>query len=125
MVVIDTDIIIWILRGEEKVKSKFTELVKDTDGYVFITPVQVAEIFAGLKANEKIKTQHFLESLNTINIDKQIGEIAGEYLRKYKRSHSVTLADALVGASAKANGFQLWTLNIKHYPMFEDNEFLK
>ncbi len=125
MVVIDTDILIWILRGEESVKSRFTETVVETKGYVFITPVQVAEIFAGLKENERIKTHAFLESLNMIDIDKQIGEIAGEYIRKYKKSHSVTLADALVGASAKVNEFKLWTLNTKHYPMFEDNEFAR
>ncbi|MDA2920534.1 type II toxin-antitoxin system VapC family toxin [Desulfobacterota bacterium AH_259_B03_O07] len=125
MVVIDTDILIWILRGEEKVKSRFTETVVETKGYVFITPVQVAEIFAGLKENERIKTHAFLESLNMIDIDKQIGEIAGEYIRKYKKSYSMTLADALVGASAKINGFKLWTLNTKHYPMFEANEFAR
>lgn len=125
MVVIDTDILIWILRGEEKVKSRFTDMVVETNGFVFITPVQVAEIFAGLKVNEKIKAHAFLESLNMIDIDKQIGEIAGEYIGKYKKSHSVTLADALVGASAKMNGFKLWTLNKKHYPMFEANEFAR
>ena len=125
MIIIDTDILIWILRGDENIKRRFTELVLETKGYVFITPVQIAEIYTGIKEKEKIKTENFLESFNIINIDKRIGKIAGELINKYGKSHNVTMTDALIGAAAKVNGFKLWTLNKKHYSMFEGNEFLE
>jgi len=125
MIIIDTDILIWILRGDENIKRRFTELVLETKGYVFITPVQIAEIYTGIKEKEKIKTENFLESFNIINIDKRIGKIAGEFINKYGKSHNVTMTDALIGAAAKVNGFKLWTLNKKHYSMFEGNEFLE
>lgn len=125
MIVVDTDILIWILKGNEAIKRRFTELVLETKGHVFITPVQIAEIYAGIKEKEKIKTENFLQSFNIIEIDKQVGRLAGEFINNYGKSHNVTIADALIGAAAKVNGFKLWTLNKKHYPMFEDNEFLE
>jgi hypothetical protein len=33
------------------------------------------------------------------------------------------MSDALVGAAAKVNILKLWTMNKKHYPMFEAVEF--
>lgn len=125
MIVVDTDILIWILKGNEDIKRRFTELVLETKGHVFITPVQIAEIHAGIREKEKIKTENFIQSFNIAEIDEQVGRLAGEFINKYGKSHNVTMADALIGAVAKINGFKLWTLNKKHYPMFEDNEFLE
>jgi predicted nucleic acid-binding protein len=125
MIVIDTDVLIWILRKNESIKRRFTDLVIETRGYVFVTPIQIAEIYAGIREKEKIKTENFFESLSIIDIDKRIGRLAGEYINKYKKSHNLTLADALIGASSKVNGFKLWTLNKKHYPMLEDDGFLE
>ncbi len=125
MIVIDTDVLIWILKGSENINRKFSELVLETQGYVYITPIQEAEIYAGIRETERIKTEGFFESLNIIDIDRQVGRIAGGFINRYGKSHNVTLADALIGATTKLNGFKLWTLNKKHYPMFEENEFLE
>lgn len=38
-------------------------------------------------------------------------------------SHNVTLADALVAACSRVNNLKLWTMNKKHYPMLEEDEF--
>ncbi len=49
MIVIDTDVLIFILRGNEGIKRRFKELVFQTEGYIFITPIQIAEIYSGLR----------------------------------------------------------------------------
>jgi predicted nucleic acid-binding protein len=123
MVVADSDILIWILRRDEALTERFKAAILETNGHVFITPIQVAEIYSGMRPKEKIKVEAFVESLNVLDIDKRIGKLAGEYLQDYGKSHSVTMADALVGAAAKANVLKLWTMNKKHYPMFESDEF--
>ena len=125
MIVIDSDVLIWILRENETVKTRFTEIVVETNGYVFMTPVQVAEIHAGIKEKQRVKTERFLESLNIIDVDKLIGKLAGEFIGVYGKSHNVMMADALIAAATRVNGFKIWTLNKKHYPMLEDNEFLE
>ncbi len=123
MIIIDTDVLIWILRGDKTIGETFKQVIAETKGYVYITPIQVAEIYKGLRTKERLKVEAFLETLNVIDINKNIGRIAGEFLNKYEGSHNVTIADALVGAAAKINAFKLWTLNKKHYPMFSDKEF--
>lgn len=124
MIIVDTDILIWLLKGNAKIKEKFTETAIKTKGYLFITPIQIAEIYAGIREKEKIETESFLDSFYFIDINEKTGKIAGEFISEYGKSHNVTLADATIAASAKISGFKLWTLNKKHYPMFEQDEFL-
>lgn len=123
MIVVDTDIIIWLLRGDKTIEERFKLAVTDFNGDILITPIQITEIYAGLRPNERLKVDRFVESLNVINIDGNIGKLAGEFIKKYGKSHNVTIADALIGACTITNGFKLWTLNKRHYPMFKEIEF--
>ena len=123
MIVIDTDVLIWLLRGNEKVKEMFKRAIEETEGLLYITPVQIAEIHAGMRKKEREKTKKLLDSLLIIEIDREIGKLAGEFVKKYGKSHSVTLADALIGAATIVRGMKLWTFNKKHYPMFNEKEF--
>jgi hypothetical protein len=123
MIIVDTDILIWLLRGDKVLEEAFKKAVVRTDGYIFITPVQVAEIYKGLKIKERLRVETFLKNLNVVDIDRNIGKLAGEFMNKYEKSYNVTLADALIGATVKVNAFKLWTLNKKHYPMFTGKEF--
>lgn len=125
MVVIDTDIIIWILRGNKGIEESFKKIVNETEGFIFITPIQIAEIYAGIRQNERPDAENFIESLNVIDINKNIGKLAGDYINRHGRSHNVTMADAMIAASVKVNLFKLWTLNKRHYPMFTEKEFFQ
>lgn len=124
MVIIDTDILIWLLRGDKEVDDKFRAVVTGTDGEVFITPVQAAEIYSGIRPRKRVKTDFFMEAFNFIDIDRAIGRLAGDFINRYGKSHNVTMSDALVGAAARTKAFKLWTLNRKHYPMFEERDFV-
>ncbi len=123
MLVADTDILFWVLRQDKALVERFKEVIRETCGHVFMTPVQVTEIYSGIRLKEKVRVETFIDSLNMLGIDKRTGQLAGQFLLDYGKSHSVTMADALVGAAAKINVFKLWTMNRKHYPMFEDDEF--
>jgi predicted nucleic acid-binding protein len=48
-----------------------------------------------------------------------IAKAAGLHKRDYAKSHGVGLADAVVAATANAEGAELKTLNIRHYPMLK------
>ena len=124
MIVVDTDVIIWLLKGNEQIKERFTKIVTETEGLIYITPIQIAEIYAGMREKERIDTEIFLDAFYILTIDDQIGKIAGEFMNKYQKSHGVTLADAIISACTKINGLKLWTLNKKHYPMLEGVEFI-
>ena len=47
----------------------------------------------------------------------EIGNLAGEYLRRFFKSHNLQIGDALIAATAVQNQAALWTRNSKHYPM--------
>ncbi len=120
-ILIDSDIIIWILRGNEKTLAQFKKLFEQSPLYT--TPVTVAEIWAGARKNEEKIITDIFQSVEVLPIDKQIGIRAGEFIHKFSRSHSVELADALIASSVINYDLRLWTMNIKHYPMLKKNQF--
>jgi predicted nucleic acid-binding protein len=125
LIVLDTDVIVWLLRGRYDVLTKFEVAVEETAGQLYITPVQIAEIFAGMRSNEIERTKKLINSLLVIELDREIGELAGEFINKYGKSHSVKIADALIAAATKVNRMKLWTFNEKHYPMMTEEEFFQ
>jgi len=125
MIVLDSDIIIWILRGDKQLTEQFKSVIAETDGNVFITPIQIAEIYAGMLPKEKTLIDNFMSSLPVIIINEKTGKLAGEFMNKYAKSHNVTLSDAMVAASARSNDCEIWTMNKKHYPMLESDEFFQ
>jgi predicted nucleic acid-binding protein len=44
----------------------------------------------------------------------------GDFRRQYRRSHSgIGLGDYLIAATTEVKGYQLATLNVRHFPMFK------
>ena len=123
MIILDTDILIWVLRKNKEIKNKLIKATLETDGGLYITPIQIAEIYAGIRALEEKIIKKFLNSFNIIPIDVQIGELAGRFINQYRKSHSVEIADATIAAASIVNNFKLWTLNKKHYPMIKKENF--
>ncbi len=50
--------------------------------------------------------------------DSAIFQRAGIFMRHYRASHNIDVADALIAATAEHHGVQFATLNVKHFPMF-------
>jgi hypothetical protein len=124
MIIVDSDILIWILRGSIDIKEKMTQLIIQNNIQLFITPIQISEIYSGMREKERTNTTLFLDSFPCINIDYYTGKLAGEYMRQYKKSHNVTLSDSLIAACCIQNNLKLWTLNKKHYPMLQKDDFI-
>ena len=122
-VLVDSDILIEVSRGRNAdVVSKWIDL-SIADAAVLYSPVSVAELWAGARPNEYETLNNLFRALTCIPIDEEAGRQAGVYLRQYRRSHGIEIADALVAASAAANRAELWTRNRKHYPMKEVSFF--
>ena len=118
-VLVDSDILIEISRGrDEGLVSRWLEL-GSSDTAILYSPISAAELWAGARPAEHEAIQDLFRVLTPIPIDGETGRLAGEYLRRYRKSHGVELGDALIAACTVASGAMLWTRNRKHYPMKE------
>jgi predicted nucleic acid-binding protein len=83
-------------------------------------PINVTEVYMGMRPNEAKKTEEFLASLEFYPVTWEIAKYAGALYREW-RQKGLTLAmpDLTVAAVAIANGLQLATDNPKDFPMSE------
>jgi hypothetical protein len=116
-VLLDTDVLIDFFRGLDKAVA----FVNEYNDRIILSSIVVAELYAGVKGDaEQDALQRFISLFRVIPIDAAIGKAGGLYKRDYGKSHGVGLADAILAATAESENAELKTLNIKHYPMFEN-----
>jgi predicted nucleic acid-binding protein len=118
-VLVDSDILIEVSRGKDALLvAKWLDLSR-SDALILFSPVTAAELWAGARPSEHAALEALFDALVCSPLDAAIGRHAGDYLRRFRKSHSVEPGDALIAATAVANGAMLWTRNRKHYPMKE------
>lgn len=118
-VLVDSDVLIEVSRArDEKTLSRWTALSR-SEGEVLYSPVTAAELWTGAFQHEHERLAALLRSLQCASADDETGRLAGDYLRHYRKSHGLELADAFIAAAAVQNQAELWTRNRKHYPMRE------
>jgi predicted nucleic acid-binding protein len=123
-VLVDSDILIEVSRGRNaEIVSRWIEL-SNSDAAILYSPVSAAELWAGARPTEYDALDTLFGALNCAPIDEEAGRRAGVYLRTFRRSHAVEVADALIAAGAVVNNAGLWTRNRKHYPMKEVSFFV-
>jgi predicted nucleic acid-binding protein len=113
-IVVDTDVLILHLRGNESVRAMLKEAAKDS--LLCCSAITIGEIHAGMRNEELEKTEKLLNSLAVIDVDRKIAALAGDYCRTIK-SHHLELDDCLIAATSVITRATLITCNAKHYPM--------
>jgi predicted nucleic acid-binding protein len=118
-ILVDSDILIEVARARDTAVVAMWMDLSESDALILYSAVSAAELWAGARPAEYRGLETLFNALVCVPADADIGRRAGEYLRRYRKSHAVELGDALIAASAVASGAQLWTRNRKHYPMPE------
>ena len=115
-ILLDTDVIINILKKDQKYIDKFLQLA---DTYIFYyNPIVLAEIYTGAFKKEIGNIEQFFDRLENIDICKYTGIQAGKYANQYRKAYNnISLEDYLIAANGKINSCKIWTNNKKHYPM--------
>ncbi len=120
-IVVDSDIIIDVLRGLKSTKEKLKKLAKEND--LFISGITEAEIFAGkdMEAEKKKKlVLDFLSKFEKVNPDNAILQKAGEFRRKYK----ISLLDCIIAATAYKLKAKLLTRNVRDFEKIKEIELV-
>ncbi len=117
---IDTDVLIWYLRGNEN-----SYLAIEKAGSFYISVVTYMELVQGMRSKQELsELQKALQLWGTkiLYISENISTKAMFYVEQYYLSHSMQLADALIGATAVAHAYPIMTGNDKHYKAIKDIE---
>ncbi len=118
--IIDTDVLIRYLKGNDKAYR----LIEDLDGF-FISVVTYMELVQGMRNKKELNNLRkglYAWNAKILYISEEISARAVSYVEQHFLSHSIRLADALVGATAVAYGMSLLTGNDKHYKVMKGIE---
>lgn len=114
---IDTHILIDYLRGQPESVAYLEKLPLPLS----VSAVTVAELYAGVRdGRERTALDEFVGSFQILPLDQEIAARAGILRRDYGKSPGTGLADAIIAATAEAQGASLVTLNSKHFPMLKE-----
>ena len=113
----DTDILVDFLRGH----GRAVAFIRAHAERIILSSVVVAELYAGVRGDAELKVlDNFIALFRVVPIDAVIARAGGMLKRDYGKSHGISLADALLAATAEAENAALKTLNTRHYPMLKD-----
>ena len=114
---LDTDVIINILKKKEDTIIKLRSLKESN---FFISPIVIAEIYAGARENEYKHIEKLFSFFTILEITSEIGYLAGKFANKYRKAYNkISLEDYLIAATVKIHNLKLWTYNKKHYSMLK------
>lgn len=116
MYVIDTDIIIWILRGNTKYKDYLKELSYKSS--LSVSTITIAEVYMNIFPSEIVTTENLFKEFYVWDVTTSIAKQGGFYWQEYvKGLKNLSLTDCLIAATATVNNLILVSLNTKHFPM--------
>lgn len=121
MTLVDSDVLIAHLRGEAAARDFLIE--RRRRGRLHASAVSVTEVTGGMRSGEREEVRRLLGRFVIHPVDQEIALRAGEFARRYRRSHTaIGLGDYLIAATADIRALDLGTLNVRHFPMFDDLE---
>jgi predicted nucleic acid-binding protein len=116
---LDTGILIDALNGKRGRRELLDRLLQD-GAELACCPINITEVYAGLRPGEEAKTERLLRSLKFYPVTWDIARKAGELLSAWRRrKRTLSLPDTTIAAVALTNGLTLVTGNSKDFPMPE------
>jgi len=124
-VLIDSDVLIWYMRGNENAKRIVAKAVPFN-----ISVVCYMELVQGMRNKKELvllKKYLKLWEVEIVQITSEISEMAMDFVEKYFLSNSMELQDALIASTSLVHNEILLTGNEKHYqflPNIQINRFV-
>lgn len=103
-ILLDTDLLADFFRGH----SKAVAFINANSSRIILSPIVIAELFAGAKGDaERATIESFVSLFPVIPIGLEIAKTGGLLKRDYGKSHGVRLADAILAATAEIENAEL------------------
>ena len=117
---VDTDVLIWVLRGNHRAGAAVDQCPSRA-----ISIVTYMELIQGARDKGELKAiKRFLTDLGfrTLPLTENIGHRASIYMEEYVLSDGLSMANALVAATAIEGNEPLLSGNVKHYRVLRELE---
>ena len=112
MIVLDTNILIEILKGNEKTINK----VKSFTDTLCISSISVMELYYGaLNKVELNKLEKFVSLFYIVHLSENISKTSTKLIKQYAKSHSLDIPDSLIASTSLENDAGLLTYNLKDF----------
>jgi len=122
MVLVDTDVLVWVYRGQTTAAELLYRL--ETPAISIITRLEL--LHGARNAIEKRRLVEVLAGvpLQVIPLTPAIGERASHLLDEVGLANAIGVTDCLIAATALEHGLPLVTANLKHYRVIRDLRLL-
>ena len=114
---LDTSVAVDHLRG---VPAAFDLLRRTLDEGEAVVASEVVrfELLAGVRDDERDDLEQFFSVLSWFAVDESVTRTAGLLARGHRRAHrGIDDADYLIAATSIILGAELFTMNVRHFPM--------
>ena len=115
--ILDTDVLIWFLRGNQRAVDFIMEAMPFS-----ISIVTYMELVQGMRDKRELaKMKKALAEMRVeiIPLSEDMSLRASDYVEMYALSHSMEMADALIAGTCMERDETLVTANDKHYRVVE------
>ena len=120
-VLLDSSVIFDALNARRNRREYLREIILGGNALA-CCPVNITEVYAGLRDHEAAATGQFLRSLQFFPITVEVAQTAGLLMREWRqRGVTLSFSDVTISAVALTNHLALLTDNAKDFPMPELN----
>lgn len=121
MIVLDTNVLIEILKGNESTIEK----VEAFDEKLVISSVSVMELYYGAINKAEIKKlEKFVSLFKTEHLNEDISVKSMILIKMYAKSHSLDIPDSLIASTALVLGCRVFTYNVKDFKYIDGLELI-
>ena len=111
-VILDTNILIEILKGDKQTIAKVESLKRE----LCISSITAMELFYGARNKAEVKKlEKFILLFTLLYPDETLSRKAMELVKQYAKSHSLDIPDSLIAATALTQNCKLFTYNRKDF----------
>ncbi len=121
-VVLDTNILIEILKGNEDIVS----FVQNLKAQLFISTISKMELFYGARDKKELqRIEDFTNLFHILEINEHISKYSTNLIKQYSKSHNLNIPDALIASTCIFHKAILYTLNLKDFRYMEELSLIK
>ena len=112
--IVDTDVLIDVGRNIKEAIASLAQIEQQSPPTISV--VTQMELLIGCRSKAELrKLERFLQRFHIVKMNEPISDSAVELLRRYRLSHGLLIADALIAATALSLHIPLVTKNQRDY----------